>query len=110
MNLRVDDIDRAVEFYGKLLGLEEIRRGEKTGRGAWFRLGAAELHLTQDAEPQALSGRHFAVEVEDLPGARAEAVAAGVAIEKEMEWRFWIRDPSGNRIEFVRVGGDPEAS
>ena len=110
VNLRVTDIDKAVAFYGGVLGFESIKRGEKVGRGAWFRLGVAEVHLTEDDSPGPLSKRHFAIEVEDLAAARADVTASGASIEKEMSWRFWTRDPSGNRLEFVRAGGDPEAS
>lgn len=105
INLRVDRLEEAVRFYGELLGLEGIPRGEKTGNGAWFRLGEQEIHLTEDAAREPLSGRHFAVIVRDLAAARRAVTDGGASIEKEESWRFWTRDPSGNRIEFVAQNG-----
>lgn len=101
-NLRVDRLDDAVRFYGDVLGLEPLTRGDAEGRGAWFRVGAAEIHLTEDPAPQPLSQRHLAVDVDDLRAARAAVVAAGAVIEKEEPGvRFWTRDPAGNRLEIV---------
>lgn len=104
VNLRVRDLDGAARFYEAGLGLERIPRGDAEGRGAWFRLGNAELHLGVDEVPQPLSKRHFAVEVDDLDGARRAVLAAGASIEKEDAGRFWTRDPDGNRIEIVQGG------
>ena len=80
---------------------------EKVGNGAWFRVGESEVHLTETDEVQERSNRHFAVEVEDLADARKSVSGSGATIEKEENWRFWTRDPAGNRIEFVRRGGEP---
>jgi catechol 2,3-dioxygenase-like lactoylglutathione lyase family enzyme len=41
------------------------------------------------------------VEVADLAEARREAELKGVEIDQEDVGRFWVRDPSGNRIEIV---------
>ena len=101
-NLRVDRLDAALRFYGDILRLEPIARGEADGKGAWFRIGAAEIHLTEDPAPQPLSKRHLALEVDDLPAARAAVLAGGASIEKEEPGRrFWTRDPAGNRLEIV---------
>ena len=37
----------------------------------------------------------------DLEEARREAEQKGVEIDQEDVGRFWVRDPSGNRIEIV---------
>jgi catechol 2,3-dioxygenase-like lactoylglutathione lyase family enzyme len=101
-NLRVDRLDAAVRFYGDVLSLEPAPRRDAEGRGAWFRIGSAEIHLTEDAAPQLPSKRHLALEVDDLPAARAAVTAAGAPIEKEEPGvRFWTRDPAGNRLEIV---------
>ena len=101
VNLRVARIDEAVRFYADVLGLKPITRGETQGNGAWFSMGEHEIHLTEDVTPQPPSKRHFAVIVQDLAEARRAVTAGGAVIEKEESWRFWTRDPSGNRIEFV---------
>ena len=101
VNLRVQNLSDAVRFYTEVLGLEPIPRNDRGGTGAWFRLGNTEVHLAEDATPQPRSKRHFAVEVTDLVEARREAGQKGVEIDQEDVGRFWMRDPSGNRIEVV---------
>ena len=101
-NLRVDRLEAAVRFYSDTLGLEFVTRNDPAGKGAWFRVGDAEIHLSVDSRPQAPSQRHLALDVDDLPAARAAVVAAGAVIEKEEPGRrFWTRDPAGNRLEIV---------
>jgi len=86
-----------------VMGLEAIERGDRGGRGAWFRLGDSQVHLAEDATPQPRSKRHFAVEVADLAEARRTAQQHGAEIDQEEAARFWMRDPSGNRIEIVQA-------
>lgn len=101
VNIRVQDLGEAVRFYTEVLGLEPIPRNDPGGKGAWFRLGSMEVHLAEDSTPQPRSRRHFAVEVADLPEARRHAQQKGAEIDQEDAGRFWMRDPSGNRIEIV---------
>jgi catechol 2,3-dioxygenase-like lactoylglutathione lyase family enzyme len=101
-NLRVDVLEQALRFYIDILGLETVTRRDAEGRGAWLKVGDAEIHLTEDATPQPPSKRHLALEVDDLPAARAAVEGSGAVIEKEeLGVRFWTRDPSGNRLEIV---------
>ena len=102
VNIRVDRLDDAVRFYGQVMGLESIPRRDTKGKGAWFRLGDLEVHLAEDPTPQPRSKRHFAVEVADLAEARRTADLHGAEIDQEDAGRFWMRDPSGNRIEVVQ--------
>ena len=101
VNLRVEKLADAVRFYTEVLGLELIPRRDTKGQGAWFRLGSTEVHLAEDPTPQPRSKRHFAVDVADLAEARRTADAHGAEIDQEEAGRFWMRDPSGNRIEVV---------
>lgn len=103
VNVRVEKLADAVRFYRDVLGLETIDRRDDSGTGAWFRLGAQEVHLTEDPAPQPRSRRHFAVDVADLAEARRTLQAAGAEIDQEEALRFWVRDPSGNRIELVQA-------
>ena len=103
VNLRVERLEEAARFYREVMGLEPVERRDASGRGAWFRLGDAEIHLAEDASPQPRSKRHFAVEVADLAEARRAANSARVEIDQEEAGRFWMRDPSGNRIEVLQA-------
>lgn len=101
VNVRVDRLDVAVAFYRDVLGLAPAERLESDSRGAWFRVGDQQIHLTEDPAPQPPSRRHFALEVEDLAAARRRILESGARIEKEESFRFFTRDPAGNRIEIV---------
>ena len=103
VNLRVEKLTDAVRFYTEVMGLEPIARRDTKGTGAWFRLGDTEVHLAEDPAPQPRSKRHFAVEVADLAEARRTAADHGAEIDQEEAGRFWMRDPSGNRIEVVQA-------
>ena len=95
-----------LRFYREILGLTEIPKPtELQGRGgAWFQTGNLQMHIGIDPEgggPK--SKRHVCFLVPDLPKAKAQIQAAGIAIEEESVAeglsRFFIRDPAGNRIE-----------
>jgi catechol 2,3-dioxygenase-like lactoylglutathione lyase family enzyme len=109
VNLAVDDVEAARRFYSEVLGLQEIARAEGQRRpGAWFRLGALELHLSHEPEPHnADSKRHVAFEVRELAALRDRLEEAGVRVEEGSPLpgiqRFFARDPSGNRLEFQEV-------
>jgi len=46
MNVPIDDIDTARDFYGGVLGLPEIKRPNVGQPGLWFGCAANELHLS----------------------------------------------------------------
>src|SRR5262245_48178868 len=68
----VRDASAAREFYGDLLGLEELERPADVGQrfaGAWYRLGALELHVFEQPEfqpPTAAIGPHIALHTVDF--------------------------------------------
>ena len=100
---------QAREFYGGLLGLEEVEKpGTLRGRGgAWFRAGTQQLHVGVDDAFVAARKAHPALPVDaGTIDALAERLAAGGAM---VLWddalpgvrRFYSEDPWGNRIELV---------
>jgi catechol 2,3-dioxygenase-like lactoylglutathione lyase family enzyme len=96
---------RALEFYRSVLGLKEIPKPDelRARGGAWFEVGALQLHIGLDPEPSPKSRRHVCFLVSDLASAKAAIVTHGVTIEEEGDaeglHRFFIRDPAENRIE-----------
>jgi catechol 2,3-dioxygenase-like lactoylglutathione lyase family enzyme len=98
-------------FYAKILGLEEIPKPDKLKRrgGAWFKLGALELHLSIEdaAEGNGTSRRHICYEVADIGKAEQFMRESGVEVTADNQpvegWlRFYVRDPGGNRLEIAQ--------
>jgi len=103
VNIEVEDVAAARAFYAGVLQMSEIPRAEGARRpGAWFDLGAAQLHVSEQrgcAAGNRASTRHFCVIAEDLDSVRAALVRARAPIEERGAGRLFTRDPSGNRIE-----------
>ena len=95
----------ALRFYRAVLGLTEIPKPEpqRARGGAWFQVGAVQVHISLEDHESPRSRRHVCFLVSDLKRARDAAVAAGLPIEEESVAeglsRFFIRDPAGNRLE-----------
>ncbi|WP_375445713.1 VOC family protein [uncultured Fibrella sp.] len=90
-------------FYTQVLGLTEIP-GTHPGGAIWFEIADIQLHLREEAGAS-YSLRHPAFEVVDLDAARQELDQKGVEITYSSDIdgrrRFFIRDPFGNRMEFI---------
>ncbi len=105
--------EQARAFYGELLGLEEVVKppGLAGRGGAWFSLGAAQLHV--GVEPGFAPARkaHPALRVDPaaLDTLARTLAAAGHAVSWDEAIagvrRFFTADPWGNRIELVAAGG-----
>ena len=102
----------ARRFFGDLLGLDELEKPEplRACGGAWFRVGAQQLHVGV-AEPFAPARKaHPALRVR--PDALDDLAARLTAAGAEVRWddalpgarRFYANDPWGNRLEFVASG------
>ena len=95
------------EFYGKLLGLPEVRKPAHlaTRGGVWFRFGDQELHIGIDPKFASAWKFHPAFLVRGLAGLRTRLTAAGVDVFDDLALpgyrRFYALDPFGNRLEFV---------
>ena len=104
--------EEARAFYGGLLGLSEIPKPPLLAMrgGCWFRAGSAELHVgvADDFVPAQKAHLRLGVDTaRSLHGLADRLTAAGVAVEwadpAEIDGRerFHVRDPWGNRLEFV---------
>ena len=102
-----DAEEAAKHFYRDILGLDEIYKPDaKTRGGAWFQLGAVQLHLSvEDGQPS--SRRHVCYQVRDVAAAADHFRAAGIEFLDDDQPiagtnRFFLRDPGGNRIEITQ--------
>ncbi len=104
----------ALHFYRAVLGLSEIPKPPelRARGGAWFQVGALQVHIGVDEHESPKSKRHVCFLVPDLKRAREAVVGAGVAIEEESVAeglaRFFIRDPAGNRLEIGQRSAAPK--
>lgn len=102
-------MEAAKRFYGDVLGLQPAPRPGDPAEGAWYQIGAVQLHLAMEdrAAPDAnRSRRHVCYRVRDLDAAEARLRQAGVAILPDRRpisgvRRFFIEDPGANRIEIA---------
>lgn len=121
--VRVSDLDTALDFYCKKLGLIELRRTESPqGRFTLVFLAAPAdadagdrnfsplVELTYNWEPETYSGGrnfgHLAYEVDDVYAVCARLADHGVTINRPpRDGRMaFIRSPDGISIELLQAG------
>ena len=101
------DLDRSRAFYTGILGLVEITKPSTFQfTVVWFQLGDQHIHLIPADEPDTISGRHFAMHVEDAKAARIHLKDHGVVVSETTPIpgadRFFTQDPDGNRLELIQ--------
>ncbi|RJP70320.1 MAG: glyoxalase [Candidatus Abyssobacteria bacterium SURF_17] len=105
----VDDIEKANQFYGRLLRLRQLERPPEViagGPGAWYKLGNRQLHIFVGPGARETSIRHFGLVVEGMDTLVERLRAAGFELEDafsfgEFKRRKFVRDPFGNLIELM---------
>jgi lactoylglutathione lyase len=94
--LEVDDLDAALEFYGRAFEFE--LRGRIPGM-AFLDMGDQFLAISEGRTRPADEDRHFGLVVDDLEVARAALAEAGAELLPGRGLDF--RDPWGNRVQVV---------
>jgi predicted enzyme related to lactoylglutathione lyase len=95
--LEVDDVGRALDFYGRLFELTLRSRSE---RSAFVDLGDQFLALMHGRTGGRDGARHFGLVVDDKDATRRALESAGVEVVPGRRLDFF--DPSGNRVEIVQ--------
>ena len=93
--LEVDDLDKALEFYG---GLFEFELRGRSDHNAFIDLGDQFIQLTLGRTQVADTKRHFGFVVDDREAVKRAMERLGI---KSINDRMNILDPWGNRIEIV---------
>jgi catechol-2,3-dioxygenase len=99
----------ARRFYGRLLGLSELKKPEalQDRGGVWFACGGHQLHVGVTQEFSPATKAHPALRVRpadlDLIAERLKAVGGTVQWDDAIPdtRRFYTADPWGNRLELV---------
>jgi lactoylglutathione lyase len=94
--LEVDDVDEALDFYGRLFEFE--LRGRMRGM-AFLDMGDQFIAISEGRTQPPDASRHFGLVVEDMRAARRALEDAGVEILPGRGLDF--RDPWGNRVQVV---------
>ncbi len=94
--LEVDDIDEALERYGRFF---EVELRGRSGGMAFVDFGDQFLAFSTPRSQPPDSARHVGLVVDDKDGVRAALEEAGVAVTPGRRLDF--RDPWGNQIEVV---------
>jgi catechol 2,3-dioxygenase-like lactoylglutathione lyase family enzyme len=101
--------EAARAFYGGLLGLPEVEKPEpmRASGGAWFALGAQQLHVGAAGDFAPATKAHPGLSVTDAEldtlAARLEAAGSPVQWDERLPGvrRFYTADPFGNRLELL---------
>jgi lactoylglutathione lyase len=121
--VRVKDLEKSLNFYGTVFGLEEVRRIENDkGRFTLVFLAAPEdvaaarenkapcLELTYNWDAEDYTGGrnfgHLAYEVDDIYETCAKLQASGVTINRPPRdgHMAFVRSPDGISIEILQKG------
>jgi len=113
----VTDVDRARNFYEKVLKLKRIPRPQTRVPGEWLGIGDNQLHLVGERAPEGqIDPRrpHMALAVEDLEAVKTTLTEMGVSFVDASQQtvipmtedalrlvgkQIWLEDPDGNMIE-----------
>jgi len=108
----ITNVERAKAFYGGVLGLQEIPRPTSfTFGGAWYQIGPEVLHLVARDEKFAEAPHHFCLWVRDVAAVAKIVEGAGYPVVWDTKYkirgvdRFFVFDPSDNRIEIQGSDG-----
>ena len=101
--------DAARRFFGGLLELTELQKPVplRTRGGAWFAVGAQQLHVGVEAEFSPARKAHPAFSVSGYDELQNRLRAANVELTDDDSIpglrRCYVADPWGNRIELVEA-------
>ena len=116
VNVMVDDLDAAIEFYGEVLGLQRTFTPELGFPAQFFAVDdAQEIHVNQlgDVHPER---SHFCLRLDDFNGVFRRALERGLFETETWDgarrlptgvMQAFVRDPSGNLIEISCEADQP---
>lgn len=113
-SLLISDLARSRAFYEGVLGLQpNANRPEMSFAGIWYDIGAAQIHLICQPNPDPVTGRpehggrdrHTALGVKGWEVLRQKLDAEGLSytLSKSGRQALFVRDPDGNALELVSL-------
>lgn len=117
--LTVEDMDKSLEFYCGVLGFEKAFEINDDDGNPWIvyvKVGAGqfiELFYGGDNKQEILTNQigfnHLCLEVNDINEVANHIKMHGLQLDlepkrgKDQNFQCWIKDPDGNRIEFMQL-------
>ena len=108
--IEVKDLALSIQFYVDLLGIKELATPDAIRQKGihWLKLDdRTALHLVENKTAAPPQTAHIALNVDNVSKWREYLVEHGIEIHQPKfdlynAERFFLFDPSGNRIEFVK--------
>ncbi|CAM3866186.1 VOC family protein [Mesobacillus zeae] len=100
--------DQARKFYGQILAMQEVPKPANLAKrgGVWFQCGTNQVHIGIQNEFSPAVKAHPAFEVENLEELQQKLTEQNISIKDddllEGAERFYVNDPFGNRLEFLK--------
>lgn len=102
--------EEARRFYSGVLNMKEVDKPEplKARGGVWFEFGSFQLHVGVEEPFASAKKAHPAFVVNGFSGLREHLESNGIQVKDDNSIpgssRFFIADPFGNRLEFLKEG------
>lgn len=117
VNLTVSNVDAAVDFYRRLLGLEVRWRGATTNGRPAAHVGTDRCYIAlfegtggpvEGGDYERVGVNHFGFVVDDIDATRRQLASLGITPTAEADYepgqRFYFRDLDGIEVEIVQYG------
>jgi lactoylglutathione lyase len=122
--LRVENMEKSVDFYTRVLGFRKVFELSNKETGAPF---IVYIHINRNVflelfyngtvkpewSPQVIGFNHICFECDDINAVLQQVEAAGWPIVTplkkggDLNLQAWVADPDGNKIELMQI--DPES-
>ena len=108
--VEVNDLEEAIHFYTKIIGLSLLDTPDSVKEKGvqWIKLNERQaIHLVENSEASPGKISHIALEVDDVKQWKSRIEEKGIVIDPPKfnmyrAERFFVLDPSNNRIEFLK--------
>ncbi|MCY4475728.1 MAG: VOC family protein [Chloroflexi bacterium] len=116
ISISVTDVDRAVDFYRDILGINFLFQVPGDNPMAFFDCSGTRLYINQPENPERAGNSVIYFQVDSAREAAEDLMERGVAIESDPHiihqtdnytlWMAFFRDPDGNLMAVMSEEGE----